>query len=85
MPNTDLDGARMVAERVQQYIHSLGIPHESSEIDGVVSISVGVAVATPTPRHTAEQLLAAADSALYAAKHAGRNRFTTGEIAPIQA
>jgi diguanylate cyclase (GGDEF)-like protein len=85
MPNTDLDGARMVAERVQQYIHSLGIPHESSEIDGVVSISVGVAVATPTPRHTAEQLLAAADSALYAAKHAGRNRVTTGEIAPIQA
>lgn len=85
MPNTDLDGARMVAERIQQHVHGLCIPHTSSEIAGLVSISVGVAAAVPNPRMAAEQLLAAADGALYAAKHAGRNRVMTGEVALTQA
>lgn len=81
MPNTDLAGARLVAERIQQHIHGMAIPHEASEIDGLVSISVGVAATIPTPQLSAGKLLAAADRALYAAKHAGRNRVASGEIA----
>jgi len=85
MPNTDLHGAQMVAERVQQHVHALAIPHGSSEIDGLVSISVGVATAIPAPQLTAEQLLAAADGALYAAKHAGRNRVSSKEVTLTEA
>lgn len=85
MPNTDLHGAQLVAERIQQHVHGLTIPHEASEIDGVVSISVGVAATIPTPRLTAEQLLAAADGALYAAKHAGRNRVSSKEVTLTEA
>jgi len=74
MPNTDLAGARMVAERIVQHVYELAIPHETSDLGGLVSISAGVAAIVPTPDACAAQLLAAADSALYAAKHAGRNR-----------
>lgn len=80
IPNIDLAGARMVADRIQQHVYGLSIPHVASEIDGQVSVSIGVAATIPTLNLTAEQLLAAADDALYAAKHAGRNRVTSGEI-----
>lgn len=85
MPNTDLRGAHKVAERIQQYVHGLAIPHESSEINGLVSISVGVSATVPAPQLSAEQLLAAADSALYAAKHAGRNRVSSMDVTPAEA
>lgn len=85
MPNTTLHGAQKVAERIQQYVHGLAIPHESSEINGLVSISVGVAATIPIPELSPEQLLAAADGALYAAKHAGRNRVSTQEVSPTEA
>jgi diguanylate cyclase (GGDEF)-like protein len=40
----------------------------------MVTISLGIASAVPSGDCTPESLLAAADSALYAAKSAGRNR-----------
>jgi diguanylate cyclase (GGDEF)-like protein len=81
MPNTDVNGARLVAERIVQHIHDLAIPHETSDIGGLVSISAGVAASIPFPDLGADRLLAAADSALYAAKHAGRNRIASKEVA----
>jgi len=85
MPNTELAGACMVAERIVQYVHGLAIPHETSDIDGLVSISAGVAAHVPTTNFYADQLLASADSALYAAKHAGRNRISTKDVKPPDA
>lgn len=85
MPNTDLNGARLVAERVVQHVHGLAIVHENSDIDGLVSISAGVAANVPTPNLAADRLLASADSALYAAKHAGRNRVSSENVSPIDA
>jgi diguanylate cyclase (GGDEF)-like protein len=85
MPNTDVTGARLVAERIVQHVYALAIPHEASDLGETVSISAGVAASVPTPNLGADRLLAAADAALYAAKHAGRNRMSSKDVEPAEA
>jgi len=74
LPNTGLEGAAQVAEYMRQSIEELGIPHGSSSIHSVVTISGGVATAGPDVGYDMEKVLARADEALYAAKARGRNR-----------
>jgi diguanylate cyclase (GGDEF)-like protein len=46
--------------------------------DGKLSVTVSIGVAEPTPRTTeVEQVIQAADKALYRAKQGGRNRVET--------
>ncbi|NGZ86511.1 sensor domain-containing diguanylate cyclase [Duganella aceris] len=74
LPNTDIDGAHAVAERIRRAIEELRMPHSGSSY-GFVSISAGVATIAPKRgMHLAPVLVEAADKALYAAKSAGRNR-----------
>ncbi len=83
MPTTDLDGALRVAERVRETVFSLGLPHSASLTADRVSLSVGVATMVPEAEQNAEGLIAAADAALYRAKHAGRNRVMPAELAMV--
>jgi len=69
---TDVEVAEIVAERIRATIAALGIPHEGNPA-GVVTASFGVASAS-TRAATLEQVIEAADAALYVAKSAGRNR-----------
>lgn len=79
LPNTDLDGARAVAERVRRAVADMMFPHAASP-HGIVTISAGVAAMTPhRGEETAAELVAMADKALYAAKSAGRNRVCTDD------
>lgn len=71
---SNLDDAMNSAEVARQAIEKKVIPHAASPIAPVVTISIGVATMSPSSDSAPEQLLAAADKALYAAKHAGRNR-----------
>jgi len=74
LPNTGIDGAQAVAERIRRAIENLRMPHSGSAY-GFVSISAGVATMAPQRGvHLAAMLVEAADKALYAAKSAGRNR-----------
>ena len=84
MPNTDITGARLVAERIVQHVYGMAIPHEASDLGETVSISAGVAASVPAPNLGADRLLAAADAALYAAKHAGRNRMSSKDVEPAE-
>ena len=63
------DEAEAVAERVRAAVQAAAVPHPDG-VDGVVTVSVGVAAG---PDDT-ERLLARADGALYDAKRGGRNR-----------
>lgn len=67
MPETELEGAVAVAERIRARLASEPIA------GGRVTVSVGVA-AFPAHGESPEGLIASADAALYAAKRAGRNR-----------
>lgn len=86
LPNTDEDGAFVLAERLRCGLRELALPHEGSE-KGIVTVSIGIAsyAATVLHRH-ADQLLRRADEALYDAKAAGRDRVTgwrgTSEVMP---
>lgn len=74
LPETDLAGARNVAERMRRAVEALEIPHPSSSVAPHVTVSVGGCVCLECGRFLVEALLACADEALYAAKNAGRNR-----------
>mgnify|MGYP000844161460 FL=1 len=73
LPQTALNGAWQVAERLRLAIYDLQIPHEASPIDRYLTISVGVASADGSDRSACEELLQRADEAVYCAKKRGRN------------
>jgi len=74
LPETDLAGALQLAGEVLRQVHELAIVHAGSAIAPVLSLSAGVAVSEPGHVLSAEDLLGAADQALYRAKDAGRNQ-----------
>lgn len=72
MPNAEIGTAIDVAERLRRAVERLAIPHAKGAT-GSVTISVGCAACRPTLELSPSNLYVAADQALYAAKHAGRN------------
>ena len=72
MPEASLDLARQRAEQLRQEVKGLTVQHEGHPL-GTVTLSLGV-VAFPQHGATVNELLRAADSALYSAKQEGRDR-----------
>jgi diguanylate cyclase (GGDEF)-like protein len=77
LPETDLDGASAVAEHIRQRIAALALPHADSPL-GHVTISLGVYTGAAGEGSDAGAWIKAADSFLYDAKAAGRNRYVAG-------
>lgn len=71
---TPLPGALQVAETLRQTVAELRVPAGAGEWRG--SISVGVAVSSPAV-HSHEDLVKAADDAVYDSKRNGRNRVSS--------
>ncbi|MER7278868.1 diguanylate cyclase [Dactylosporangium sp. NPDC000244] len=82
LPDTDLTCACVAAERLRAAIEELGEPHLRTG-PGVVTVSVGVAAARPGGEGEPEELVEAADVALYEAKREGRNRVAPGLRPPV--
>lgn len=75
LPNQALKGAAIVAERIRCRVEQLDLPNLGSDAH-VVTVSIGAATALPSVETDPSQLVATADSALYRAKHMGRNRIS---------
>ncbi|MBS1800996.1 MAG: GGDEF domain-containing protein [Acidobacteria bacterium] len=78
LPGTHQPAAAQVAERICKMVELAGFPaldssHKPYDSNTVATVSCGVATAYPTLRDRAEDLLEAADKAMYQAKANGRN------------
>lgn len=80
LPGTCLEGARTLADQLRQAVSATAI--DDGEFTHQVTVSIGVASLRQSQLDVARKtLLVEADRALYAAKHAGRNRVcTTSEL-----
>ena len=76
LPGTDVSGAFTRAERLRREIADIRLPALAGNGAGplTVTASLGVAACVPGPEEGARELIAAADKALYEAKHAGKNK-----------
>ncbi len=74
MPETDAAQALYVAEGIREAVAQLLIPHQQSIASPVVTVSIGGATLPLGGQESAAVLFEAADTALYRAKEAGRNR-----------
>ena len=74
MPDTPIEGALELAEKLRIGVEGLGVPHKRSSAAICLTITVGVACTTTDGVLTAEALLQKADERLYRAKKSGRNR-----------
>ncbi len=74
LSNTDLPGARKVAEDLRANVEALHIHHADSVDAPFVTISLGVASIIPDREQASLILQEMADDKLYEAKNAGRNQ-----------
>ncbi|OKH12568.1 response regulator receiver protein [Fischerella major NIES-592] len=75
LPDTSLDSALQVVERIQQAIANLQIPHPSLTRNSHITLSFGITGAIPTPEKSYRNLIATANQALSTAKARGCNTY----------
>ena len=84
LPNIDEAKALEVAERIRKTIQELVIEFNDTSISVTISIGLSVyvpdTVSTSPASEVAIRLIQSADSALYNAKHNGRNRVENGGV-----
>jgi len=71
LPETDTAGARVIAERIR--VACANAQHQTEQGGLKVTLSIGISTSTGDGK-TPEELIEAADRALYRAKQGGRNR-----------
>jgi len=76
LPNTDKNGAHVIAEKLLEKIRECNIPHKASHITDYVTISVGGTTSIVKHLQHAQDYIKAADKALYESKKNGRDRYT---------
>jgi diguanylate cyclase (GGDEF)-like protein len=79
MPGSTAESAMRIAERIRERIE---LYRPADRLLGSLRITVSIGLAVSEPGTTVGQLLARADTALYAAKHAGKNRVRADQMTP---
>ena len=57
LPDTDKEGAILIAEKLRKAVADLAIVHETSLVEKVVTVSIGVATSDPADYTSYEKLL----------------------------
>ncbi|MHB9075673.1 MAG: sensor domain-containing diguanylate cyclase [Desulfobaccales bacterium] len=83
LPGASPETTRERAENVRQAVKALQVQYQGRFLKST-TISLGIAI-FPDQGHTAEEVIAAADAALYRAKQAGRDRVEIAEASPPSA
>jgi diguanylate cyclase (GGDEF)-like protein len=73
LPQTGIVEAGAIADRIRQRVSTTHFPHGKSQPLGRVSVSIGVSTFS-SMINTSENIIAAADRALYQAKNLGKDR-----------
>jgi diguanylate cyclase (GGDEF)-like protein len=76
LPNTDEEGAGIIAEKILRKINECNIPHKNSDVADFVTVSVGGTTCTVKYTQNESDFIKRADEALYKSKQDGRNRYT---------
>ncbi len=82
LPDTKMERAALIAEKMRAAIENLDIHHENSLVAEVVTMSFGIASLSSeeSGKTCASILIAKADEGLYEAKSVGRNRVARWEV-----
>jgi len=80
LPNTGMNGAKVVAEKILEKMRECNIPHKASDAANYVTVSIGVTSAIVKHFHNGSDYIKCADKALYESKKNGRNRYTFNDF-----
>ena len=81
LPGVGREEGLTLAENIRKTVQAQGLQHTETSPAGVVTVSVGIASCTPHPGDSPEDLLKAADAAMYEAKRRGRNKVVVADAA----
>lgn len=82
LPNTNFEGAMVLAEKIQQQVNQLSIVHTTSTVSNHLTVSIGVqTIETIQEQMALEDIVAMCDEQLYCAKEHGRNRIRGNRFA----
>lgn len=73
LPHCEGAELEQIGERLRIAVQQLELPHTGSSVSSVVTMSVGASALLPVASLAVDDLIQAADGALYQAKEAGRN------------
>jgi len=76
LPNTSVEYARLLAERLRRSVEEARIKAGDEEVSPWVTVSIGLATTTAEYEQSSAVLVKAADNCLYESKRKGRNRVT---------
>ena len=74
LPGVTAQQANETATAILAAVQAEQMPHATSPVASVLTLSLGVAIGRPGAGEERERLIRLADEALYRAKHLGRNR-----------
>lgn len=84
LPNTNLTEVMTIADKIQQSLADLALPHEKSTLNQLVTLSIGVFACIPPKDTSAETFISCADQALYASKANGRNKISSFDMSSVE-
>lgn len=73
LPETNLEHAEKIAESIRMNVERTSFPGEKTQPSGILTVSVGTACTDHSAINSKNELIEAADKALYEAKDAGKN------------